>query len=108
MNDEDDDAEPAPTGDTPEAEALLDAMHDYSGEFFAGWLCDMEFYLWSSVMCDKRWPEAEDEDARRRAPLLDQLSRMAGGWWYYDDEKGRTFESLADWEKRYAAHEVTR
>lgn len=107
MHDEDEDDIPA-TGDTPEAEALLDAMYGYSEEMFAGWLYDMEFYLWSAVKRDKRWPEADGNDARRRAPLLDQLARMAGGWWYHDDEKGRTFEPLADWEKRYAAREVTR
>lgn len=106
MYDEDDDVEPAPTGDTPEAEALLDAMHAYAEDVCAGWLYDMEFYLWSAVKRDGRWPQADSSDARRRAPLLDQLSRMAGGWWHY--EKERTFEPLADWEKRYAAREVPR
>lgn len=108
MHDEEDEVEPAPTGDTPEAEALLDAMSAYAEDVCAGWLFDMEYYLWSAVRRDKRWPEAEGGDARRRSHLLDQLSRMAGGWWYHDDEKGRTFEPLDDWEKRYAAREVTR
>lgn len=110
MHDEEEDGSwpPAPTGDTPEAEVLLDAMHEYSGEVFAGWLHDMEFYLWSAVKRDGRWPQADVADTRRRARMFDQLARMAGGWWYHDSEKGRTFEPLAGWEKRYAAREVAR
>lgn len=68
---------------TPEAEALYDAMQRHSAEWHAGWLTDSEFYLWSAVVGDGRWPEI-GPDARRRAPLLRSLSAAAGGWWTYE------------------------
>lgn len=98
--------EEKPTGDTPEAEALLDAMHAYADEVCAGWLTDMEFYLWSAVVRDGKY--ASDHP---RAPLLRMLSEAAGGWWVHcttlgtpREDGSRRFLTRAEWEPIYAAH----
>lgn len=96
------DPEESPDKDTPQAEALLDAMHAHSEEMCAGWLTDQEFYLWSAVIKDGRWDAMIDVALVR---LLRLLADEAGGWWVHGGPKGRTFLPLDVWKQRYAARD---
>jgi hypothetical protein len=92
--------EPA-SKDSPEAGALLDVMHAHSEErCAASWHVGQEFYLWSAVTADGRWPEAQQAQAWE-GPLRD-LAEAAGGWWVHGGPEGRTFLPLDAWRKRYA------
>lgn len=95
------DPEESPDKDTPEAQALLDAMHAHAEEMCAGWLHDQEFYLWSAAQQDGRWEV--NSDAVGRARLLRLLAAKAGGWWIHGGPEGRTFLPTDVWERRYAA-----
>lgn len=98
------DLEESSNKDTPEAEALLDAMHAHSEEWCAGWLTDQEYYLWSVVIDDQQWDRI-GPDAYARRDLLRTLSDLAGGWWIWGGPEGRTFLPLNVWQRRYAARE---
>lgn len=74
-------------------ELLLSQMEDISEDYYcAGWLADLEHYLWS-VVCGKKC-ELFDLPADRVAKLK-QLAEDANGWWIWDN--GRKFVPMAEW-----------
>ncbi len=94
--------------DSHTAQALLDAMHTYSDELCAGWLNDMEFYLWSAVVRDGKYKRSLDPSF---VSLLRMLASESGGWWVHcltvdadwQASGGRVFLPTEQWTTIYAA-----
>jgi hypothetical protein len=76
-------------------------MRDYSEDYHcAGWLRSLEFLLW-----EKQTDEGESPPAQVRSKMrgeLHALSKIAGGWWVYEDEtqpgkSGSVFIPMKRW-----------
>jgi len=94
-----------------EAESLLSAIHDMSEDLWcAGWRNDLEFFLWSALQKDGRWPSAT---MVRGAALrhLTYLAAQCDGWWVHcgtvdrkwEECGGRVFLPLDEWRALYAS-----
>jgi hypothetical protein len=93
-----------PTPEELVREALLQLMSDISEDCWcAGWLLDLEFFLWEAITTGKSdfgWGLSEPELAR-----LKHLHQMAGGWWIWaEDEKTNRFVPTEEWLALYAGH----
>ena len=92
---------------SPEATALLDAMHAHAEDMCAGWLIDMEFSLWSAVVKDGKYASSVSPSVVRN---LRSLGAAADGWWVHSStvnadwqtSGGRVFLPITEWETIYA------
>lgn len=81
--------------DRVSALALRDLMSEISEDYYcAGWLSGLENDLWRML---------QDGSRRYEITQLRALHERCGGWWYYDDERGKMFIATADWLKRRLA-----
>ncbi len=62
----------------------------------AGWLTELEFFTWEEMLGIGSG-SFEDYELNH----LCELSRYAGGWFYYNMEKGATFISMPAWLDKY-------
>jgi hypothetical protein len=80
-------------------------MVDVSEEHFsAGWLCDLEFWLWEEISRDD-WDSTVGVARRLSLPLfqLAQASALLGGWLRWDENvQGAKFVPHAKWVRIYA------
>jgi len=74
----------------------------------AGWMGEIEFSLWRDAL-NRDEPQKLKEATQGEARALFELACLASGWVVYEVEgDGETFVPMPEWEKRYAAHEVTK
>jgi hypothetical protein len=85
-----------------EAEALRDYMSWLSEEAYcAGWMIDLEFDLWTSVIRGPR-PYGRLELDSTIAERLRELAARCGGWVRWSAEaKAEEFVSVVEWERIY-------
>lgn len=85
------------------ARALARLMSEISEWCYcAGWLIDLEHYLWQHVIGDPK-PLAFPSIKKGEVEDLRELSNLAGGWIAWDTEDpGECFVPLEDWEKHHA------
>ncbi len=77
-------------------EALRTALRSYMSElsedyWCAGWLSDLEVYLWKDLTGEAEFLTLEEREKLRT------LSALCDGWWTYDE-----FLSTEEWERRFA------
>lgn len=92
--------------DVSAAKLLLNYMSDLSeGYWCAGWLMDLEYFLWKSVTSsDREFGLATLK--QREIDELAKLSALAGGWWYWSKEHNLgLFITLDEWLKKFEEHE---
>jgi hypothetical protein len=86
----------------PDAQELLDLMTCISEEAYAvTWMGGLEHDLWDAIHGGPRqYGRVHLEDGV--VSRLEDLSRKAGGWIRFDDERGEVFVMLPEWLKRHA------
>ena len=87
----------------PEVARLAEAMSEISERcWYAGWLKDTEFVLWSALQHGpKPWGHGEITEADIRT--LKALSEAVGGWvrWSDDGPEDEVFVDGATWGRLY-------
>lgn len=91
------DAALAKAADRDAAKVLHDLMSKISEDYyFAGWLNDLEFSLWSMIRGgDRRFGFGEVTDGE--VAELKRLHEKTGGWWRYEERVGEVFVPTAEW-----------
>lgn len=86
------------------AAALAAYMSELSeAAYCAAWMLDNEYVLWSAVTSGPR-PYGQIWILPEHIQRLRDLSTLAGGWIYFDDEHEQSWIALDDWEARFAVH----
>lgn len=84
-------------------ECLYEMMRRLSQEvYFAGWLQDLEYRLWSELEggSHREWGFDLDED---RIHKLRELSRLCGGWISYPRDRGAEWVPIERWTALFQA-----
>ena len=91
---------------TPSARKLADYMSAISEEaFYARWLIDLEYYLWSFV-CDGPGEFGEVVIDVSTIAKLKMLSSRCGGWIIFVDLTGLTWIPMEEWIQHADSHGV--
>jgi len=87
--------------------ALAEYMSELSEEAYcAGWLFDLEYYLWEAVIGLRRqFGRTTISQAKRQK--LKKLSGNCEGWIVYDDELGNIWVSNEAWQKMFEKWQKT-
>ncbi|MDJ0601937.1 MAG: hypothetical protein QNJ37_24240 [Crocosphaera sp.] len=85
------------------AKDLLDIFYQLSRISCAGWLSDIEFFLWKSTLKNEgklptfAWKTVKQYEVNE----LIRLSNLCQGWWVWKDPQGEKFVSLNEMEQLF-------
>ncbi len=85
------------------AKELLDIFYQLFRISHAGWLSDIEFFLWESTLGNEEelptfaWKTLKQYEVNE----LIRLSNLCQGWWVWKDPQGETFVSLNEIQQLY-------
>lgn len=80
--------------DLAAAKALRELMSEISEDTYAaGWLCDLEFYLWEVVEGNPSGSYFDDVD-EDKVLALRRLRDLSGGWWIHQSGFGEMFVTV--------------
>jgi hypothetical protein len=88
----------------PKEQLYLEIGDISEAGYFAGWMRDIEFYLWKIILDGSETEFGFKTISEQEIANLKILSEQSCGWWYWSDEENRAvFIPLDEWQRIYQA-----